>query len=253
MSHPHTCTLYDVGRDGDTAFLVMELVTGDTLAQRLTRGALPLDQALQIATQIAEALDVAHRAGIVHRDLKPGNIMLPKSGAKLLDFGLAKAWDAALGPSGAVDTVTAEGTIVGTLQYMAPEQLEGRAADARTDIFAFGAVVYEMLTGKKAFAGASQAAVISAIMQAEPTPISATTPAVSASLDRTIQKCLSKDPDRRWQSVRDLSDELKWIAVGAAPPALPRPRRWLPIASLVARRRRGHRGLGVDVLSRARD
>ena len=180
LSHPHICPVFDVGRQDAIDFLVMEYLEGQTLAARLEKGALPLDQALQYAIQIADALDKAHRKGIVHRDLKPGNIMLTRSGgssgppvAKLLDFGLAK-----LQPAGAVvglsvapteaSPLTGHGTILGTLQYMAPEQLEGKDADTRTDIFAFGAVLYEMLTGKKAFEGTSQASLISAIMSADP-------------------------------------------------------------------------------------
>src|SRR5215510_4332033 len=165
LNHPHICTLYDVGHEADTDFLVLEYLEGQTLADRLTKGALPLDQALQLAIQIADALDKAHRAGIVHRDLKPGNIMLTKSGTKLLDFGLAKVTPAVMAASGlsiaptGISPVTMQGTILGTLQYMAPEQIEGQEADARTDIFAFGAVLYEMVTGEKAFAGKSQATV----------------------------------------------------------------------------------------------
>ena len=173
LNHPHICTLYDVGRQDGTAFLVMEYLEGETLAQRLTHGALPFDRALQIAIQIADALDKAHRSGIVHRDLKPGNIMLTKGGAKLLDFGLAKLRPVAtVGAVAATaaptisSPLTGVGSIVGTFQYMAPEQLEGKEADARTDIFAFGAVLYEMLTGKKAFEGKSQASLIAAILDA---------------------------------------------------------------------------------------
>ena len=218
LNHPHICTLYDVGREGDTDFLVMEHLEGETLAQRLTKGALPLDQALQTAIQIADALDKAHRQGITHRDLKPGNIMLTKAGAKLLDFGLAK-----LRPGGAAGAVglseaptmssplTGAGSILGTFQYMAPEQLEGQEADARTDIFAFGAVVYEMVTGKKAFEGKSQASLIGAIMHSEPTPISNLQPVSPPALDRVVKKCLAKEPDRRWQAASDLHDELQWI------------------------------------------
>ena len=177
LNHPHICTLYDVGRQDLIDFLVMEYLEGETLADRLVKGALPLDQALTIAIQIANALDTAHRAGIVHRDLKPGNVILTRSGgqsaapiAKLLDFGLAKANSPAVGGAGlsmlptTPPNLTAQGTILGTFQYMAPEQLEGQEADARTDIFAFGAVVYEMVTGKKAFEGKSQASLISSIM-----------------------------------------------------------------------------------------
>src|SRR5215475_10748460 len=182
LNHPHICTLHDVGHQDGIDFLVLEHLDGHTLADRLTKGALPLDQALQIAIQIADALDKAHRAGIVHRDLKPGNIMLTKSGAKLLDFGLAKVTPAAIAASGlsiaatGASPVTMQGTILGTLQYMAPEQIEGQEADARTDIFAFGAVLYEMLTGRKAFEGNSQASLIAAILEREPPVMSTTQP-----------------------------------------------------------------------------
>ena len=222
LNHPHICTIYDVGHERGTDFLVMERLEGQTLSARLARGALPIAQALQIAIEMADALDRAHRAGIVHRDLKPGNIMLTREGSKLLDFGLAKARH-----PGAADATlttppldqTAAGTILGTVQYMAPEQLEGRDADARSDIFAFGAVVYEMLAGKKAFAGSSQASVMSAIMQTEPPPVATLVAETPASLDRTIRKCLAKDPDDRWQSARDLRDELRWLA--EQPPTVP--------------------------------
>ena len=171
LNHPHICTLYDVGSQDGTEFLVMEYIEGETLATRLERGALPLDQSLRIGIEVVDALDKAHRAGIIHRDLKPGNIMLTKSGAKLLDFGLAKAVDAApisdltvsLTSPAVSKPVTAAGMIVGTFQYMSPEQIEGKDADARSDIFAFGAVFYEMATGKRAFDGKSQASVVAAI------------------------------------------------------------------------------------------
>ena len=176
LNHPHICTLYDIGEQDGIHYLVMEHLEGETLAARLEKGALPLEQTLEYAIQIADALDKAHRQGVVHRDLKPGNIMLVKGGAKLLDFGLAKL-QATETPTNlsALPTeqasLTAEGTILGTLQYMAPEQLEGKEADSRTDIFAFGAVVYEMATGKKAFEGKSQASLIAAIMERDPRPI----------------------------------------------------------------------------------
>jgi serine/threonine protein kinase len=178
LTHPNICTLYDVGEQQGTAYLVMEYLEGETLEQRLKKGALPLDEALKIAIQIADALSVAHRGGIVHRDLKPGNVMLTKQGAKLLDFGLAKAsttTPVAAGLSMLPTTranLTAQGTILGTFQYMAPEQLEGQEADVRTDIFAFGAMLYEMITGRKAFEGKSQATLIAAIINSEPPPIS---------------------------------------------------------------------------------
>ena len=226
LNHPHICTLFDIGREGETDFLVMEYLDGETLAQRLDTGALPLDQALQIAIQIADALDKAHRQGIVHRDLKPGNIMLTKAGAKLLDFGLAK-----LKPIGGEVGVTGlptqsagltgEGSILGTLQYMAPEQLEGEEADSRTDIFAFGAVVYEMVTGKKTFAGKSQASLIAAILERDPAAMSAAQPLTPSALDRIIRKCLAKDPDARWHSTHDLHDELRWITDRDSSPARP--------------------------------
>ena len=217
LNHPHICSLYDIGQQDDIDFLVMEYLEGQTLAKRLEKGALALDQALQYAIQIADALDKAHRKGIVHRDLKPGNVMLTKSGVKLLDFGLAK-----LQPSAAVagmsiaatmtNPITAQGTILGTLQYMAPEQVEGKEADARTDIFAFGAVLHEMLTGKKAFEGKSQASLIGAIMHADPPPISTVRPLMPAGLNRIVKKSLAKDPEVRWQSAHDLCEELVWIA-----------------------------------------
>ena len=238
LNHPHIGAIYGVEESDGVRALVLELVEGETLADRLTKGALPLDQALRIAIQIASALDTAHRAGIVHRDLKPGNIMLTRSGgasappmAKLLDFGLAKASaptvagaDRSMQPT-SPPSLTAPGTILGTCQYMAPEQLEGREADARTDIFAFGAVLYEMLTGKKAFEGNSHASVSAAIMSADPTPVSALQPLTPQALDRVIGTCLAKDPDERWQSARDVLRELQWIAEtglqvsGAAPRA----------------------------------
>jgi serine/threonine protein kinase len=219
LSHPHICALYDVGHEGETEYLVMELLEGETLAERLGRGTLALDQTLRYAMEIADALDKAHRQGIVHRDLKPGNIMLTKSGVKLLDFGLAKGLPSARGGGGegitALPTqanLTQEGTILGTFQYMAPEQLEGKEADGRTDIFAFGAVLYEMLTGKKAFAGTSQASLISSILRDEPQPISQVQPTSPAALDRVVKTCLAKDPEERWQSASDLKRELRWIA-----------------------------------------
>ncbi len=224
LSHPHICALYDVGREGETEYLVMELLEGGTLAERLVRGPLPLDQTLRFGTEIADALDKAHRRGIVHRDLKPGNVMLTKSGVKLLDFGLAKSIE----PERSFSSLTAlptqqgltqEGTILGTFQYMAPEQLEGKEADGRTDIFALGCVLYEMATGKKAFSGASQASLISSIMTAEPSPISQVQPTSPAALERVVRTCLAKDPEERWQSAADIRRELAWITEGPAPEA----------------------------------
>src|SRR5439155_5260492 len=192
LSHPHICALYDVGREGETEYLVIEYIEGKTLTDRLAKGPLPLDQALRCGIQIADALDRAHRQGIVHRDLKPGNVMLTKSGVKLLDFGLAKVMSPSTRPASVTSLPTAmggsdltrEGTILGTYQYMAPEQLEGKEADARSDIFAFGAVLYEMVTGQKAFTGRSQASLIAAILEHEPPPISALQPMTPPALDR---------------------------------------------------------------------
>jgi Tol biopolymer transport system component len=218
LEHPHICALYDVGEHSGTAYLVMQHLDGETLADRLAKGALPLDQALTIAIAIASALDKAHRAGIVHRDLKPGNIMLTKAGAKLLDFGLAKSSAPVVASAGlsmlptTPPNLTAHGTILGTFQYMAPEQLEGGDADARTDIFAFGAVLFEMLTGRKAFEGKSQASLIGAIMHAKPPPIAASLPLTPLSLDHIVGRCLAKDPDERWQAAGDVMRELQWIA-----------------------------------------
>src|SRR5215475_10489109 len=191
LSHPHICALHDVGREGETEYLVMEYLEGETLSERLTKGALPLEQTLRYGQEIAEALDKAHRQGIVHRDLKPGNVMLTKSGVKLLDFGLAKAMETPA-PQGSLTSLptrqglTQEGTILGTFQYMAPEQLEGKEADTRTDIFAFGSVLYEMATGKKAFSGASQASLITAIMSSDPPSISTIQPMTPPPLDRIV-------------------------------------------------------------------
>ena len=221
LSHPHICALYDVGRADDTDFLVMEYLEGSTLADRLARGPLPREETLRYGSEIAEALEKAHRQGVVHRDLKPGNVMLTASGVKLLDFGLARsvAPEAARGdgaatflPTMASRNLTEEGTILGTFQYMAPEQLEGREADARTDIFALGAVLFEMATGRKAFTGGSQASLITAIMSSEPPAISTVEPLSPPGLDRIVRRCVAKDPERRWQSARDIGLELQEIA-----------------------------------------
>jgi serine/threonine protein kinase/Tol biopolymer transport system component len=238
LSHPHICALHDVGREGETEYLVMEYLEGETLADRLLKGPLPLEQTLRFGIQIADALDKAHRQGIVHRDLKPGNVMLTKSGVKLLDFGLAKAILPASQRSSqtALPTqhaLTQEGAILGTFQYMAPEQLEGKDADARTDIFALGVVLYEMATGKKAFSGATQASLISSILRDEPQPVSQVQPMSPPALDRVVKTCIAKDPEERWQSAGDVGKELRWIAegsqVGAVVAAIPRRRRrdWL--------------------------
>jgi len=223
LNHPHICTLYDTGHQDGIDYLVMEYLEGETLAQRLQKGALPLEQVLQFAIEIFDALDKAHRKGVTHRDLKPGNVMLIKSGTKLLDFGLAKLKQEA-SPENvslsdlptAADPLTAQGTILGTLQYMAPEQVEGKEVDARTDIFSFGAVVYEMATGKRAFEGKTQASVIGAIMSTDPPPISSLQPMTPPALGRVVKKCLSKEPEKRWQAASDVCDELKWIAEGGS-------------------------------------
>ena len=222
LNHPHICTLHDIGEQNGIHYLVMELVEGETLQRRLEKGRLPLDQALDYAIQIADALDKAHRQGVVHRDLKPGNIMITKSGTKLLDFGLAKL-KARAAPLDQWSTIeekeplTADGEILGTLQYMAPEQLEGKESDTRTDIFAFGAVVYEMVTGRKALEGTSQASLIAAIMQNDPRSMSELQELVPPPLDRLVRQCLAKDPDNRWQTAADLMRELTWTASTADP------------------------------------
>jgi Tol biopolymer transport system component len=214
LTHPHICALFDVGRADDVEYLVMELVEGETLDQRLRAGTLPLESTLKSAIEIADALDHAHRRGIIHRDLKPANIMVTRSGVKLLDFGLAKPEsDGTTRSSSSAPsrTLTSDGTIVGTLQYMAPEQLEGHPVDARVDLFAFGAVLYEMVAGRKAFEGESQAGVIGAILRTEPLALGALQPGVPRALDRLVRKCLAKDADDRWQTARDLMSELQWI------------------------------------------
>jgi len=230
LSHPHICALHDVGHQDGIDYLVMEFLEGETLTDRLSRGALPPEQVLRYGIEIADALDKAHRQGIVHRDLKPGNIMLTKSGVKLVDFGLAKL--AAVSPASSSVSIlqtqagmnlTQEGTILGTFQYMAPEQLEGKEADARSDIFAFGAVLYEMATGQKAFSGKSQASLIASILSAEPPAISAVQPMTPPALDRVVKTCLAKDPDDRWQTAHDVMLQLKWIAEGGSQAGVPAP------------------------------
>ena len=217
LNHPHICVLHDIGHQDGMDYLVMECVEGETLAKRLEKGPLPLEQVAKFGSQIADALAKAHCNGVVHRDLKPGNIMLTTTGAKLLDFGLAKA---ALPPANlatltaaAAQTapMTQEGTIVGTFQYMSPEQVEGKEVDGRSDIFSLGAVLYEMVTGHRAYEGKSQLSVASAILEKEPVPISSIKPMTPPALDHTIKKSLAKLRDERWQSASDLASELKWI------------------------------------------
>ncbi|MHB8736774.1 MAG: protein kinase domain-containing protein, partial [Terriglobales bacterium] len=240
--------LFDVGSQDGTDYLVMELLEGETLAERLNKGALPLPEVLKIGQEVAEALQVAHRAGIVHRDLKPGNIMLTKAGAKLMDFGLAKpamgggaasgtapllsAARTASGPS-PLSPLTMAGSIVGTIQYMAPEQIEGKEADARSDIFALGAVLYEMATGKRAFEGKSQLSVASAILEKDPEPMAAQKPLTPPAFEHVVQRALAKSPDERWQSASDVRGELRWIAAGGATAA--------PVTAISGGRRTGER------------
>ncbi|MCI0607297.1 protein kinase [bacterium] len=234
LNHPNICTLYDVGQveSGDALqvtgltpsksqihYIVMELLEGESLSERLKRGPLPVHEVLRCGREIASALDAAHRRGIIHRDLKPGNIILTKSGAKLLDFGLARTMadskaplDGVTGLPTEAEPLTAQGTILGTFQYMSPEQLEGLEADARTDIFAFGAVLYEMATGRRAFQGKSKTSLIAAIVSSQPAPISSVAPMTPPALDHLIRKCLEKDPDDRWQSAHDVSSQLQWIS-----------------------------------------
>ncbi len=222
LSHPHICTLHDIGQQEGVDFLVMEYLEGETLGHRVERGPLPIEQTLKFGIEIAEALEAAHRQGIIHRDLKPGNIMLTKAGAKLMDFGLAKLVEqstpVAVAPSemsteaSSEKSLTEEGVIMGTFQYMAPEQLEGKDADARTDIFALGMVLYEMATGRPAFTGKTMASVIAAILSSEPPPISTSQPLTPPAFDRVVKTCLAKDPEERFATAHDVRLQLKWIA-----------------------------------------
>ena len=232
LSHPHICTLHDVGNQDGVEYLVMEFLEGETLTERLAKEALPLEQVLRYGIEIADALEKAHRQGIVHRDLKPGNVMITKSGVKLVDFGLAKLAAPQSGgvlssfsvlPTQAGENLTAEGTILGTFQYMAPEQLEGHEADARTDIFALGLVLYEMATGRKAFTGKSQASLIAAIIHTQPEAISSVQPMTPPALDRVVKTCLAKDPDDRFQTAHDVKLQLQWIVEGGSAVGLPAP------------------------------
>ncbi len=241
LQHPNICALYDVGHEGGVDFLVMEHLEGETLATRLEKGPLGATELLPIAVQIAGALEAAHKNGVVHRDLKPGNVILTKTGAKLLDFGLAKIAVADEPTTNSTFTqmatgmaqsapLTEQGTIMGTFQYMSPEQLEGKEADARSDIFSFGALLYEMATGAKAFKGDSQASLIASIMTSQPQPITTIQPMTPPALDRLIRTCLEKDPDTRWQTAHDIALQLKWIQEGGSELGIPKP---------VAARRRG--------------
>ncbi len=232
LDHPHICTLFDVGDN----YLVMEYLEGESLADRLTRGPLPLPDVLRFGIQIAQALERAHRGGVVHRDLKPGNIMITKSGTKLLDFGLARSTPSAIIPSDATahKPLTQEGTILGTYQYMSPEQIAGEEADARSDIFSFGAVLYEMLTGKRAFEGKTKTSLIAAIVGGEPRPVAQLQPLTPPALEHVITKCLAKEPDGRWQSAADIAGELEWIS-GSSVGEIGRPqqRRRVPVATII--------------------
>jgi len=229
LSHPHICTLYDIGHQDGVDYLVMELVDGETLEQRLIRGPLPSEQTIRYGAQIADALSKAHRLGFMHRDLKPANIMLTKGGAKLMDFGLAKESGSSSLVSEPIELtaeqskLTGNGMLVGTFQYMSPEQLEGKDADTRTDIFALGEVIYEMATGKAAFCGKSRASLIAAILSSEPPPITQLQPLTPPALERIVRKCLAKDPDERWQSASDLASELRWLLEGGSQAGIPAP------------------------------
>jgi len=224
LSHPNICHLYDVGLQDGTSYLVMEYLEGETLADRLRKGPLPLEQALKYGIEICDGLEKAHKSGVVHRDLKPGNVMLTKSGAKLMDFGLAKPiLSASASNSGVTQALgtsesplTTAGMLIGTIQYMSPEQLEGSDADARSDIFALGAVLYEMVTGKRAFEGKTPASTIAAILAADPPPIAKAQPLSPPALEATVRSCLEKDPDERLQTAHDVKLQLKWIKEGSS-------------------------------------
>src|SRR5229473_1870358 len=237
LNHPHICHLYDIGSQDGTDYLVMEFLEGETLAERLRKGAMPLNEILRIGIAVAESLAVAHRQGIVHRDLKPGNIMLTPGGAKLMDFGLAKplglrntatgsgaapSFTAAATLSGPspLSPLTTAGSIIGTIQYMSPEQIEGKEADARSDIFAFGAVLYEMVTGKRPFAGKSQISLASAILESDPEPVSAIKPLTPPAFEHVLTTCLQKNPEERFQSAHDIKLELQWIAADRSAPTV---------------------------------
>src|SRR5262249_26375196 len=231
LSHPHICAVYDVGNQDGTEYLVMEFLEGETLAERLLKGSPPAEQTVRYGIEIADALDKAHRQGVVHRDLKPGNVMLTKSGVKLLDFGLAKAVAPVRGVSALTSlptlaggaNLTQEGTILGTFQYMAPEQLEGKEADAGPDVCAFGPVLSEMAPGKKAFSESPQASLIASIPARAPPPISTVQPMAPPALDRVVRTCLAKDPEDRWQTAHDVMLELKWVAEGGSQAGVPAP------------------------------
>ena len=226
LNHPNICTLHDVGHQDGVDYLVMECLEGQTLADRLRKGPLPIEQVLRYAIDICEGLEKAHRCGVIHRDLKPGNIMLTKVGAKLMDFGLAKASvaNAAAASNLTMTTstppgshpLTAQGTVVGTFQYMSPEQVEGKPADPRSDIFALGAVLYEMTTGQRAFEGKTAASAMAAVLEREPAPITSLQPMTPPAFERLVKACLAKDPDDRWQTAHDVKLQLKQISEGGS-------------------------------------
>ena len=240
LSHANICQLYDLGDQDGVHYIVMEYLEGETLATRIARGRLPIEQVLRYGAEIGEGLDCAHRAAVIHRDLKPGNIMLTRSGAKLMDFGLAKTAAVASPQSSGLsltmtspninEPLTTEGTVIGTFQYMSPEQVEGREADTRSYIFSFGTVLYEMTTGKRAFEGKSQVSVASAILEKDPEPVTVVQPLAPPALQHVIQTALMKDPESRWQSAADISRQLRWMSspdssASAARIAAPHPRR----------------------------
>src|SRR5580692_1766687 len=246
LNHPYICQLYDIGSQDGTDYLVMEFLEGETLAERLRKGAMPLAEVFKVGISVAEALAFAHRSGIVHRDLKPGNIMLTQGGAKLMDFGLAKPLGVQTVASGTVPSFTAlptmsgpspmtplttAGSIVGTIQYMSPEQIEGKEADARSDIFAFGAVLYEMAAGKRPFEGKSQISLASAILEKEPEPISALKAQIPSGYERVVTTCLRKDPEERYQTAHDIKLELQWIATEKPPAPVAAPTATAPARS----------------------
>jgi eukaryotic-like serine/threonine-protein kinase len=238
LNHTQICTLHDVGEENGAPYLVLEYLEGETLADRLTRGALTIESALAVGIQICAGLDQAHRHGIVHRDLKPGNVMLIGKGTvpqvKLLDFGLAKSTaPLAAGGAGAVTVstpMTVPGVLLGTLPYMSPEQAEGRDADARSDIFAFGAVLYEMVSGRRAFEGRSAASVLAAVLDRDPPPLASLQALSPPALDHIVARCLAKDPDERWQSAGDVMRELRWVASAPPPAAIGAVRRGWSVA-----------------------
>src|SRR5437868_6617590 len=233
LSHPHICALHDIGEVDGTEYMVMEFLEGECLADRVARGPLPPEQVLRYCMEIADALDAAHRRGVIHRDLKPANIILTKGGAKLLDFGLAKPTMSPISDATAAASLTAmatghkpvttEGHVVGTFQYMSPEQLEGKEADARSDIFALGAVLYEMASGRRAFPGKTQASIIAGILAADPAPVTSIQPLTPPALSQLIKTCLAKDPDERWQTAHDIRIQLKHISEGSSQAGVPAP------------------------------